>query len=53
MRQGFFKRPELALIDPNGPAQPVMIWGKWNVPIIGLFKTGMPFEMYWPRLKKM
>lgn len=50
MRKGFFQRPERALAEPGGPFPPVKVWERKGVPMIALYKTGLEFERYWPRL---
>ncbi|MCL5270634.1 MAG: glycosyltransferase family 39 protein [bacterium] len=49
MRRGFFTRPEMALAGRT--IFPVVReWRLMGVPLIALYKTGPPFEKFWPTL---
>lgn len=59
MRQGFFRRPEMALAGSSQFKFQMFGWGRWEgkmpgprVPIFGLYKTGPEFELSWRGMKK-
>lgn len=47
MRRGFFARPERALAE-SSLFRPIAEWSCDGVRLLGLYRTGLPFEQYWP-----
>lgn len=47
-RKGFYQRPESALAETT-LFEPIADWSRWDVSLVTLYRTGTPFEQYWPR----